>query len=58
MILLVENMTQRTIDVLFNAIYSKAPKKNYITENNYVYHIDGNWSLYIKTGFKRLAFRE
>ena len=38
-------MTQKNIKVFINEIYSKQPKKNYITNKTDVYHIDDIWSL-------------
>ena len=38
-------MTQKNIKILINEIYSKPPKKNYITNKTNVYHIDDIWSL-------------
>ena len=38
-------MTQKNIKIFINEIYSKAPKKNYITNKTDVYHIDDIWSL-------------
>ena len=38
-------MTQKNIKILINEIYSKPPKKNYITNKTDVYHIDDIWSL-------------
>ena len=38
-------MTQKNIKVFINEIYSKPPKKNYITNKTDVYHIDDIWSL-------------
>ena len=38
-------MTQKTIKIFINAIYSKPPKKNYNTNKTDVYHIDDIWSL-------------
>ena len=40
-------MTQKTIKIFINEIYSKPPKKNYATNKTYVYHSDDNWSLNI-----------
>ena len=37
-------MTQKNIKIIINEIYSKGPKKNYLTITD-VYHIDGIWSL-------------
>ena len=38
-------MTQKNIKSFMNEIYSKPPKKNYITNKTDVYHIDDIWSL-------------
>ena len=38
-------MTQKNIKIFNNEIYSKPPKKNYITNKTDVYHIDDTWSL-------------
>ena len=38
-------MTQKSIKIFINEIYSKPPKKNYITNKTDVYHIDDVWSL-------------
>ena len=38
-------MAQRTINIFIDEIYSKPPKKNYITNKTKVYHIDDTWSL-------------
>ena len=38
-------MTQKTIKIFINEIYSKPPKKNYVTNKTDVYHIDNIWSL-------------
>ena len=38
-------MTQKSIRIFINAIYSKAPKKNYPTNKADVYQIDDVWSL-------------
>ena len=38
-------MTQKNIKIFINEIYSKGPKKNYITNKTDVYHIDDIWSL-------------
>ena len=38
-------MTQRNIKIFINEIYSKPPKKNYITNKTIVYYIDAIWSL-------------
>ena len=44
-------MTQKNIKVFIKEIYSKGPKKNYITNKSDVYHIDDIWSFDI-TDFK------
>ena len=36
-------MTQKNIKIFINKIYSKPPKKNYITNKTDVYHIDDIW---------------
>ena len=38
-------MTQKNIKIVINEIYSKPPKKNYITNKTDVYYIDDIWSL-------------
>ena len=38
-------MTQKNIKKFIKEIYSKPPKKNYITNKTVVYHIDDIWSL-------------
>ena len=38
-------MTQKNIKIFINEIYSKAPKKNYVTNKTDVYYIDDIWSL-------------
>ena len=38
-------MTRKNIKIFINEIYSKPPKKNYITNKTDVYHIDDIWSL-------------
>ena len=38
-------MTQKNIKIFINEKYSKAPKKNYITNKTDVYYIDDIWSL-------------
>ena len=38
-------MTQKNIKIFINEIYSKPPKRNYITNKTDIYHIDGIWSL-------------
>ena len=37
-------MTQKNIEKFINEIYSKPPKKNYVTNKTDVYHIDDIWS--------------
>ena len=38
-------MTQKNLKIFINEIYSKPPKKNYITNKTDVYHFDDIWSL-------------
>ena len=38
-------MTQKEIKIIINEIYSKPPKKYYVTNRTDVYHIDDTWSL-------------
>ena len=38
-------MTQKNMKMFINEIYSKPPRKNYITNKTDVYHIDDIWSL-------------
>ena len=38
-------MTQKNIKIFINEIYSKGPKKYYVTNKTDVYHIDDTWSL-------------
>ena len=38
-------MTQKNIKIFLNEIYSKPPKKNYVTNKTNVYYIDDIWSL-------------
>ena len=38
-------MTQKNIKIFINEIYSKPPKKNYITNKTNVYYIEDIWSL-------------
>ena len=38
-------MTQKNIKIFINEVYSKPPKRNYITNKTDVYHIDDIWSL-------------
>ena len=38
-------MTQKTVKVFVDEIYSKQPKKNYVTNKTNVYHIHDIWSL-------------
>ena len=40
-------MTQKSIKIFINEIYSKPPGKNYPTNKTDVYHIDDIWSLVI-----------
>ena len=40
-------MTQKSIELFINEIFSKAPKKNYSTKKTNVYLIDEIWSLEI-----------
>ena len=40
-------MTEGTIDIFFNDIYSKPPKKDYATNETDVYHIVDIWNLHI-----------
>ena len=40
-------MTQKNIKIFINEIYSKPPKKNYVTNKTDIYHIDDLWSLEI-----------
>ena len=40
-------MTQENIKIFINEIFSKPPKKNYISNKTDVYHIDDIWSLHI-----------
>ena len=40
-------MTQKSIKIFINEIYSKSPKKNYSTNKTDAYHIDDFWSLNI-----------
>ena len=37
-------MTQKTIKIFENEIYSKGPERNTITNKSDVYHIDDTWS--------------
>ena len=37
-------MTQKNIKIFINEIYSKPPKKNYVTNKTDVYYIDDIWS--------------
>ena len=37
-------LTQKTIKIFINAIYSKQPIKNYVTNKPDVYHIEDIWS--------------
>ena len=38
-------MTQKSIKVLIDEIFSKPPKIGYLTNKTDVYHIDGIWNL-------------
>ena len=38
-------MTQKNIKIFINEIYSRGPKKNYVTNRTDVYYIDDIWSL-------------
>ena len=38
-------MTQKNVKLIFNEIYSKPPKWNYVTNKTDVFHIDDIWSL-------------
>ena len=38
-------MSQKNIEIFINEIYSKPPKKYYVTNKTDVYHIDDTWSL-------------
>ena len=38
-------MSQKNIKIFINEIYSKPPKKSYVTNKTDVYHIDDTWSL-------------
>ena len=38
-------MTKKSINIFINEIYSKPPKKNYISNKTDVYHIVDIWSL-------------
>ena len=38
-------MSQKNTKIFINEIYSKPPRKNYITNKTNVYHIDDIWSL-------------
>ena len=38
-------MTQKNIKIFINEIYSKPPKKKYVTIKTDVYHIDDTWSM-------------
>ena len=40
-------MTQKSIDIFINEIYSRPPKKNYATNRTDVYNINYIWSLEI-----------
>ena len=38
-------MTQKNIKIFINEIYSKPPKKNYVTNKTDVFQFDDKWSL-------------
>ena len=38
-------MSQKTLKIFLNEVYSKPPKKNYPTNKTDVYYIDDIWSL-------------
>ena len=38
-------MSQKNIKIFINEVYSKPPKKIYVTNKTDVYHIDNIWSL-------------
>ena len=38
-------MTQKSIKIFINEVYSKPPRKNYATNKTDVYHINDIWSL-------------
>ena len=38
-------MTQKSIKIFINEIYSKGPKQNYSTNKTDVYYVDNIWSL-------------
>ena len=38
-------MTQNSIKIFINEIYSKSPKKNFATNKANLYHIDDIWKL-------------
>ena len=38
-------MTQKSINIFINEIYSKPPQKNFPTNKTYVFYIDNIWSL-------------
>ena len=38
-------MTQKTINLFRNELFSKPLKENYVTNKTYNYHIDDSWSL-------------
>ena len=38
-------MTQKKIKIFINEIYSKPPRRYYVTNKTDVYHIDDTWSL-------------
>ena len=38
-------MSKKLINIFIDEIYSKPPKKNYITNKINIYHIDDTWSI-------------
>ena len=38
-------MSKKLINIFIDEIYSKGPKKNYITNKIDIYHIDDTWSI-------------
>ena len=38
-------MSKKLINIFINEIYSRGPKKNYITNKINIYHIDDTWSI-------------
>ena len=38
-------LTETTIDLFINEVYSKPPKKNYVIIKIHVCYFDGTWSL-------------